>query len=113
MRLLEKRGHLTMLAENGREVLALLDSQTFDLVLMDVQMPVMSGLDATAEIRQREQKSGGHVPIYALTANAMKEDREACVAAGMEDYLSKPIRQSEVKAVLERTIARQEHEVRG
>src|SRR5258707_336206 len=72
LRMLEKWGHKTALAENGREVLALLESQTFDLILMDVQMPVMSGVDATIEIRQQEQKSGHHVPIYAMTANAMK-----------------------------------------
>jgi CheY-like chemotaxis protein len=92
MRMLEKRGHKTTLAENGREVLALLESQTFDLILMDVQMPIMSGVEATVEIRKQEQKSGLHVPIYAMTANAMKGDRERYLSIGMDGYLTKPIR---------------------
>jgi two-component system sensor histidine kinase/response regulator len=91
-RLLEKRGHKVTLAVNGHEVLAILETQTFDLILMDVQMPVMSGVDATIEIRRREQKKGHHVPIYALTANAMKGDRERYISSGMDGYLSKPIR---------------------
>jgi CheY-like chemotaxis protein len=100
MRMLEKRGHKTALAENGREVLALLESQTFDLILMDVQMPVMSGVDATIEIRQQEQKSGHHVAIYAMTANAMKGHREQYLSIGMDGYLTKPIRPVELDEVL-------------
>ena len=103
--MLEKRGHRTTIAENGREVLALLESQTFDLILMDVQMPVMSGVDATVEIRQQEQKSGGHVPIYALTANAMKGDRERYLGIGMDGYLAKPIRPEELDQLLSETAA--------
>ena len=98
--MLEKRGHKTTIAENGREVLALLENQTFDLILMDVQMPVMSGVDATVEIRQQEQKSGQHVPIYALTANAMKGDRERYLSIGMDGYLAKPIRPDELDQLL-------------
>jgi two-component system sensor histidine kinase/response regulator len=103
--MLEKRGHKTTIAENGREVLALLESQTFDLILMDVQMPVMSGVDATVEIRQREQNSGHHVPIYALTANAMKGDRERYLSIGMDGYLAKPIRPVELDQLLSETAA--------
>ena len=103
--MLEKRGHNTTVAENGREVLALLESQTFDLILMDVQMPVMSGVDATMEIRQREQNSGHHVPIYALTANAMKGDRERYLSIGMDGYLAKPIRPVELDQLLSETAA--------
>jgi len=99
-RLLEKRGHKVTLAANGHEVLALLETQTFDLILMDVQMPVMSGVDATIEIRRREQKTAHHVPIYAVTANAMKGDRERYVSSGMDGYLSKPIRVDELDQLL-------------
>jgi two-component system, sensor histidine kinase and response regulator len=104
--MLEKREHKTTLAEDGREVLALLESQTFDLILMDVQMPVMSGVDATIEIRRQEQKSGHHVPIYAMTANAMKGDRERYLSIGMDGYLTKPVRPVELDQVL-REIAAQ------
>jgi two-component system sensor histidine kinase/response regulator len=106
LRMLEKRGHKTTLAENGREVLALLESQTFDLILMDVQMPVMNGVDATIEIRQQEQKSGHHVPIYAMTANAMKGDRERYLSIGMDGYLTKPIRPEELDQLLSEIAAR-------
>jgi two-component system, sensor histidine kinase and response regulator len=99
-RLLEKRGHQVTLAVNGQEVLALLDTHAFDLILMDVQMPVMSGVDATIEIRRRELKTGHHVPIYAVTANAMKGDRERYVSSGMDGYLSKPIRLDELDQLL-------------
>jgi signal transduction histidine kinase/CheY-like chemotaxis protein len=99
-RLLEKRGHEVTLAVNGQEVLALLETQTFDLILMDVQMPVLSGVDATIEIRRRELKTGHHVPIYAVTANAMKGDRERYVSNGMDGYLSKPIRMDELDQLL-------------
>jgi signal transduction histidine kinase/DNA-binding response OmpR family regulator len=98
--MLEKRGHKATIVENGREVLALLENQTFDLILMDVQMPLVSGVDATVEIRQREQNSGQHVPIYALTANAMKGDREGYLSIGMDGYLAKPIRAAELDQLL-------------
>lgn len=90
-RLLEKRGHTVMLASNGREALAAFERKSFDLVLMDVQMPQMDGIEATAAIRNLEKSSGNHVAIVALTAYAMKGDREKCLAAGMDGYLSKPI----------------------
>jgi CheY-like chemotaxis protein len=89
--MLTKRGHHVTLAQDGAEAVAWLERETFDLVLMDLQMPGMSGLDATAVIRQREQATGGHVRIIAMTARAMATDREQCLAAGMDGYLSKPI----------------------
>ena len=89
--LLELAGHQVVVAGNGREAVSSLEKQTFDVVLMDVQMPEMDGLEATAAIRKREKKSGGHIPIIAMTAHAMKGDREICLAAGMDGYLTKPI----------------------
>jgi two-component system sensor histidine kinase/response regulator len=100
-RLLEKRGHRVVLAGNGREALAAIDANAFDLVLMDVQMPDMDGLQATEELRRREKLSGAHCPVVAMTALAMKGDKERCLAAGMDDYLSKPIRPQELDAVLD------------
>jgi CheY-like chemotaxis protein len=90
-RLLEMHGHAVVIAGNGREALDVLDEADFDLVLMDVQMPEMDGLTATAAIRKREQQSGRHLPIVALTANAMSGDRERCLEAGMDGYVAKPV----------------------
>ena len=105
-RLLEKRGHRVSVAANGREALAALAKGDFDLVLMDVQMPEMDGLEATAAIRKQEQFSGKHQAVIALTAHAMKGDQERCLAAGMDGYLSKPIRPQELDAILETYLAR-------
>jgi two-component system sensor histidine kinase/response regulator len=105
-RLLEKRGHRVVVAANGREALAALEKHTFDLVFMDVQMPEMDGLEATAAIRKKEQLSGGHLAVIALTAHAMKGDQERCLAVGMDGYLSKPIRPQELDAILETHVAR-------
>ena len=93
--LLEKRGHRVVLAGNGREAVAALEAGTFDLVLMDMQMPEMDGLEATRLIRAREASVGGHIPIIAMTANAMAGDRERCLEAGMDAYVSKPIQREE------------------
>ena len=90
--ILEKHGHGVTLANNGRQALERLDQQTFDLVLMDVQMPEMDGFAATGAIRQRERQSGEHLPIIAMTARAMKEDEQRCLEAGMDAYVSKPFR---------------------
>jgi len=100
-RLLEKRGHRVVLANNGREALKALDSTSFDLVLMDVQMPEMDGLEATRQLRIKEKATGAHCPVVAMTALAMKGDKERCLEAGMDDYLSKPIRPLELDAVLD------------
>jgi PAS domain S-box-containing protein len=106
MRLLEKRGHRVTVSGNGREAVEALANQTFDLVLMDVQMPEMDGFEATAAIREKEKHHGTHVPIIALTAHAMKGDRERCLAAGMDGYLSKPIRSQDLDEILETYLAR-------
>jgi signal transduction histidine kinase/CheY-like chemotaxis protein/uncharacterized membrane protein affecting hemolysin expression len=100
-RLLEKRGHSVMVAGNGREALEALEKERFDLVFMDVQMPVMDGFEATAAIRKKERASGVHLPVVALTAHAMKGDREKCLAGGMDGYLTKPIRPQELDEVLQ------------
>jgi CheY-like chemotaxis protein len=91
VRLLEKHGHSVTVAGNGKEALSCLDERPFDLVLMDVQMPVMDGLEATAVIRQRETGTDRRLPIVALTAHAMVGDREKCLDAGMDGYVTKPI----------------------
>ena len=102
VRFLEKQGHTVTVASSGREALALLKTSgnapvsQFDLALMDVQMPDVDGLEATAEIRRREKTAGGHLPVIALTASAMKGDRERCHEAGMDGYLAKPIRAAEL-----------------
>ena len=89
--MLGKRGHDVTVAPNGSEAIQAIDRESFDLALIDVQMPVMGGLEATASIREREKQSGEHLPIIAMTARAMKGDREKCLAAGMDAYLTKPI----------------------
>jgi PAS domain S-box-containing protein len=106
VRLLEKRGHKVVVAGNGREALEALEKESFDLVLMDVQMPEMDGLAATVAIREKENGTNTHVPVVALTAHAMKGDRERCLTAGMDGYLSKPIRPPELDAILETYVAR-------
>jgi CheY-like chemotaxis protein len=106
VRLLERRGHSVTVAANGRAALKALEEEEFDLVLMDVQMPEMDGLEATAAIRNKEKLSGNHQAVIALTAHSMKGDQERCLAAGMDGYLSKPIRPDELDAVLESHIAR-------
>ncbi len=102
VRLLEKRGHAVTVAGNGREALAKLDQHSFDVVLMDVQMPEMDGLEATAVIRAKERSTGAHIPIVAMTAGAMKEDRERCLEAGMDHYVSKPLHSKELFDTVER-----------
>ena len=104
-RMLEKRGHHVTIAAHGGKALQLLERQSFDLVLMDVQMPEMDGLTATSLIREREGGSGQHLKIVALTAHAMQGDRDRCLAAGMDGYLSKPIRPQELDELLCNQIA--------
>jgi CheY-like chemotaxis protein len=99
--LMEKHGHSVAVANNGKEAIATLASQKFDVVLMDVEMPEMDGLEATAVIRVKEKQTGKHVPIIAMTAHAMKGDRERCLEAGMDAYVSKPIRARQLFETLE------------
>ena len=105
-RLLEKRGHRVVVSANGREALAALEKDRYDLVLMDIQMPEMNGMEATARIREIEKITGGHQPIVALTAHAMKGDQELCLAGGMDAYLTKPIRTQELDHILDRYAGR-------
>jgi CheY-like chemotaxis protein len=106
IRLLEKWGHEVTLANNGREALDRIAGQAFDVALMDMQMPVMGGIEATQEIRRGEAEGlygqRPHLPIIAMTANAMQGDREICLAAGMDDYLAKPIRANDLAMKLDR-----------
>lgn len=96
-----KRGHTVVTVGNGRDAVAAAAEATCDLILMDVQMPEMDGLEATAAIRIAEKVTGVHVPIIALTAHAMKGDREICLAAGMDEYLAKPIKPGELFGMIE------------
>jgi two-component system, sensor histidine kinase and response regulator len=100
VRTLTKEGHTVVVAEDGLAVLERLETETFDVILMDVQMPKMDGFEATAAIREREQGSGRRLPIIALTAHAMKGDRERCLKAGMDGYVSKPIRREDLQQAL-------------
>jgi two-component system, sensor histidine kinase and response regulator len=101
-RLLEKLGHKVTVADNGVEALTALKHSHFDLVFMDMQMPIMDGIETTQAIRAREVDSGQRIPIVALTANAIADDRERCHAAGMDDYLTKPFSMPQLTAVLQR-----------
>jgi signal transduction histidine kinase/CheY-like chemotaxis protein len=103
--LLNKRGHSVTVVPNGREALEALERETFDLVLMDLQMPEMGGLEATTAIREREAKTGGHIRIVAMTAHAMTGDREKCLEGGMDGYLSKPVEGASLYAEVERDVS--------
>jgi len=100
--ILLKRGHSVTMANNGREAVEFFKEQRFDIILMDIQMPEMDGFEATALIRETEKAIGGHISIIAVTANAMKEDEERCLAAGMDGYVSKPLRMAELITTVER-----------
>jgi two-component system sensor histidine kinase/response regulator len=108
LRLLEKMGHQVTLAINGRDAIDLLQPDSFDLVLMDIQMPVMGGVEATQKIRDAERKTGGHIPIIAMTAHAMAGDAEKYLSAGMDGYVSKPVRPGFLRAAIDR-LARPAH----
>jgi two-component system, sensor histidine kinase and response regulator len=101
VRLLEKRGHTVVVAETGKAVLSALKKEPFDIVLMDVQMPEMDGLKATIAIREGEKISGNHIPIIAMTAHAMASDKQNCLEAGMDCYLSKPLKAQDLFAAIE------------
>ena len=106
VRLLENYGYTVAIAANGREALAAFDDHTFDLILMDVQMPEMNGYECTAVIREKEKNGSGRIPIVALTANAMSGDRERCLKAGMDGYLSKPINKGELIEALQTLLSK-------
>ncbi len=105
VRVLQKQGHTSVVANNGREALELWEQQPFDAILMDVMMPEMDGMVATGEIRAREKATGKHIPIIAITANAMVGDREKCLAAGMDEYISKPVDVAALHAALDKLTA--------
>jgi CheY-like chemotaxis protein len=100
-RLLQKRGHTVVLVETGKAALEASQTGSFDLILMDVQMPEMDGLDASRCIREREKTTGKHTPIVAMTAHAMVGDRERCLQAGMDAYISKPLSVKELYETIE------------
>jgi CheY-like chemotaxis protein len=104
--LLRKRGCSVALASDGKQALAAIERESFDVVLMDLQMPEMDGLEATAAIRAREAASGGHLPIIALTAHAQSGDRDKCLSAGMDGYISKPIQPHELAEAIEKATKR-------
>jgi two-component system, sensor histidine kinase and response regulator len=104
LRMLEKMGHAAKIAANGKEALAALATESFDLVLMDVQMPIMDGLTATKNIRESEKQTGRHIPIIAMTAHVMKGDQERCLEAGMDSYIAKPLSSKQVELAISRTL---------
>jgi CheY-like chemotaxis protein len=106
LRMLQKMGHAVEVAANGAEAVHKCSGSEFALVLMDISMPIMDGFEATQKIREHESSKGGHVPIVALTANAMEGDREKCLAAGMDDYLSKPVRAESLEKMIASVVHR-------
>jgi CheY-like chemotaxis protein len=104
-RLLQKMGHQVTLAADGQAALHFLSENEFDLIAMDMQMPVMDGIEATQKIRATGAASGGHIPIVAMTANAFEEDRRRCFDAGMDGHVVKPVSAQSIRAEIERVIA--------
>ena len=102
VRMLEKKGWKATAADNGRQVLDYLEKGTFDLVLMDAQMPVLDGFEATKLIREKEKQTGLHIPIVALTARAMSGDQEKCLSSGMDGYVAKPIDRQKLYEAIEK-----------
>jgi two-component system, sensor histidine kinase and response regulator len=100
IRMLERHGHRVTAVQTGRQALDALAQSSFDLVLMDIQMPEMDGLEAAAVIREREKDTGQHIPIIAMTAHAMRGDREKYLAGGMDEYISKPVHPQELFATI-------------
>ncbi|MGO9111649.1 MAG: response regulator [Thermoguttaceae bacterium] len=103
-KLLGRQGHHVRLASNGREALSLVRQGSFDLLLLDIHMPELDGLQVAQAVRESERTAGGHLPIIALTAGARKQDRKQCLAAGMDDYLAKPIRPADLWAAIDRVV---------
>ncbi|MGB8951476.1 MAG: two-component regulator propeller domain-containing protein [Candidatus Aminicenantales bacterium] len=106
MHILQRYGHHVTIASDGIEALSALENDAFDLILMDVQMPQMDGFTATRTIRKKEEKTGAHIPIVAMTAHAMKEDKERCIKAGMDDYIPKPIKPEYLMVVIDRALSK-------
>jgi CheY-like chemotaxis protein len=104
-RLLEMKGHQATFVDDGQAAVDRYESGVFDVILMDVEMPVMGGLEATRAIRRKEQSTGAHTPIIALTAHAMKGDRERCLEAGMDAYVSKPIQAEDLFRTIDQLAA--------
>src|SRR5208283_3838019 len=102
--LLVRRGHRVRLASDGRKALSLVEEGAFDLLLLDVHMPELDGFQVIQAIRDRERSMGGHLPVIALTARARKEDRERCLAAGMDEFLAKPIQAASLWAAIDRVV---------
>jgi CheY-like chemotaxis protein len=102
--MLEKQGHLVTGVRDGKEAVKAVDKGIFDVILMDIQMPNMNGFEATAAIREKEAKSDRHTPIIAMTAHAMKGDREMCLKAGMDDYVPKPLKADELLTKIEEVV---------
>src|SRR5439155_8026969 len=102
--LLVRRGHRVRLATNGREALSLAEEGAFDLLLLDVHMPELDGFEVIQAIRERERSAGGHLPVIALTARSRQEDREQCLAAGMDDFLAKPIQAADLWMAIDRVV---------
>jgi CheY-like chemotaxis protein len=100
--LLIRRGHLVSIAQDGRDALAQLGDSTFDLLILDIHMPKLDGFEVTGTIRRRERDTGGHLPIIALTARSRSEDRDKCLAAGMDEFLTKPFRADDLWTVIDR-----------
>jgi len=106
VKLLENKAMVPILASNGGEVLRAMKDDAFDLILMDIQMPGMDGIEATLAIREREKAAGGHIPILAMTAHAMASDREKCLDAGMDGYVSKPVNSDELYQAIENVLTK-------
>jgi CheY-like chemotaxis protein len=104
--MLRRQGHAVTIANNGEEAMDLLAKKSFDIILMDVQMPKMNGYETTQRIRQMESRTGNHVSIIGLTANSMIGDKEKCLQAGMDDYLSKPMRRQDLLQTISRVAAK-------
>ena len=113
LRILEKQGHTVVVVGDGQAALTTLAQASFDLVLMDIQMPVLDGLAATAAIRAQEQTRGTHVPIIAMTAHAMRGDYEQCLAVGMDGYVTKPIKATDLTAAIAQVLPRCSRHLRG
>ena len=101
LRLLEKQGHSVIVVNNGKEAYEQLEQEPYDLVFMDVQMPIMDGFTSTQKIREREKGTGKHITIIAMTAHAMKGDKEQCLESGMDGYISKPIQADKLADIIE------------